>query len=308
MAENMAKFHPTALLALAISFSLLAPGSPASAASGKLTVDVNGVKRTAVIVEQSRLKKVRRPLLIVLHGGNKGSGARVRRNLGLDEFFAEAGAIVVYPDAFEGRWTLNGPRNEKIDDAAFLRAIVAQLENQGLVDARRVYLVGASTGGVMALRMACEAPEQFAGFATVMANMPSDMAATCKPSKPVAMLMINGTADTQVPYAGGNSVNVDDISTVVSTEQGLGIFASAAACTSKGSAYPFPSRNPKPASKAFLERYDGCQAPVELLRIEGGGHTIPGRWSGPGPVAPNHNTDVDAAWLIFDFFKKLSGA
>ena len=71
----------------------------AEAASSHVTIEVDGVKRSALIVERERLKRGRRPVILVLHGSN-GNGARVRRNFELDEAAGAGGAIVVYPDAY----------------------------------------------------------------------------------------------------------------------------------------------------------------------------------------------------------------
>ena len=280
----------------------------AEAAVGKLSFDVNGVRRTAVMVEFARLKRVRRPLIIVLHGSS-GDGARVRKNLGLDEMVENSGAVLVFPDAFEGRWSIDATTGAKADDAAFFRAIVARLQSQGIIDPSRVYVVGVSTGGMMAMQLACTDAQPYAGIATVIANMPGELAATCAPAKPVPILMINGTADPRVPYLGGATKDIEPVGNVASTDDSLAIFAKAAGCGAKAPDYSFPNRNPKSGSRAFLHRFEGCKVPVELVRIEGGGHTIPGRWSGQDAGAPvgSHNVDVDTARLIFDFFKKVSG-
>lgn len=286
-------------------------GDLAQAASGKLTVEVNGLKRSAVLVENTRLKRVRRPLVIVLHGSNRGDGARIRRNLGLEEFFGEYGAVLVFPDAHEGRWAIE-PKPGGIDDAAFFRAIIDKLEDQRMIDPKRVFLVGVSTGGMMAMQAICSDAGTYSGVATVMANMPKELAATCKPARPVAALMINGTADPRVPWLGGATTSADQVSAVASTDETVGIFAKAASCGEAAKEISFPNRNPKSGSRAYLDRFEGCSVPVERVRIEGGGHTIPGqnRWSGAdaGAAVGAHNVDVDAAKLIYDFFRRLNGA
>ena len=285
-------------------------GDLAQAASGKLIVEVNGLKRSAVLVEHTRLKRVRRPLVIVLHGSNRGDGARIRRNLGLEEFFGDNGAVLVFPDAYDGHWAI-GPQPGGVDDAAFFRAIIDKLEDQRMIDPKRVFLVGVSTGGMMAMQAICSDAGSYSGVATVMANMPKDLAATCKPARPVATLMINVTADPRVPWLGGATANTDQVNAVASTGETFGIFAKAASCGESAKEIGFPNRNPKSGSRAYLDRFEGCSVPVELVRIEGGGHTIPGlsRWNGAdaGAAVGAHNVDVDAAKLIYDFFRRING-
>ena len=300
----MAKLGWLAALAAATvaAFGLVA--QPASAASGKLSLEVDGIKRTAIIVEHSRLKRTRRPLVIVLHG-SAGDSARVRKNLGLDDIFGDNGAVLVFPDAYQGHWSLTD--KPVADDGAFFRAMIAKLAGQGLVDSRRVYLVGVSGGGMLAMKLACTEPETYAGIATIIASLPTDLAATCAPARPVPFLMISGTADGRVPWHGGATVNIDQVDTVASSDETLAVFAKAAGCGEPAKEQAFTARSPK--SKAFLDRFSNCQVPVERVRIEGGGHTIPGRRGTEVPVTSGvQNNDFESARLIYDFFKKLSGA
>ncbi len=61
--------------------------------------------RTALIVQHERLKKARRSVILVLHGG-KGYGARIRRNLGLEDIVRSSGPVMVYPNALGGTWNV----------------------------------------------------------------------------------------------------------------------------------------------------------------------------------------------------------
>ena len=94
----------------------------------------------------------------------------------------------------------------------------------------------------------------------------------------------------------------------VSTDETLGVFAAIAGCKGERTATPYPSRNPKGGTRAILERDATCKVPVELVKIEGGGHNIPGPGRNIAPASGPHNADVDAARLIFEFFARLKGA
>src|SRR4051812_1996122 len=89
--------HTALLAGLAAGGGLLA-SHQAFAATGRIQIDVNGQKRSAVIVERERLKRTLRTTIIILHGsnttnvrGNPADGRRVQRNLGLDEQVRNAG-------------------------------------------------------------------------------------------------------------------------------------------------------------------------------------------------------------------------
>ena len=68
------------------------------------------------------------------------------------------------------------------------------------VDTSRVYVAGLSEGGFMSLHLGCALSDRIAAAAAVGAAMPKTM--ICLPSRPVPMLMINGTSDPVVPYGG----------------------------------------------------------------------------------------------------------
>lgn len=61
--------------------------------------------------------------------------------------------------------------------------------------------MGMSNGGMMAFRAAALGP-RLAAFATVSAAMSAEMGCTST-ATPVPALIVSGTADPLVPYAGG---------------------------------------------------------------------------------------------------------
>jgi polyhydroxybutyrate depolymerase len=278
----------------------------AAAAAGHVTIDSGGARRTAVLVERERLKLGRRPVVVVLHGGS-GSGARVRRNLGLEEAIRSHNVTLVYPDAINGHW---GDAKETAQrDIDFLRMLVDQLIANGTADRRKIFLVGSSTGGMLALRIACgRGGEAYAGIATIIANLPADIAESCQPAKPIPLMVINGTANPIVPYAGGTTKITDSKVEVVSTDATLAPFAKVDGCADGRTTMALPDKDPKDGTRSYVDKLNGCKAPIELIRIEGGGHTIPGRFSAGttrGQPVGAHTNDFDAAHLIWDFFRRL---
>ncbi|HEU0146424.1 MAG TPA: alpha/beta fold hydrolase [Bradyrhizobium sp.] len=278
----------------------------AMAAAGHITIESGGQRRTAVLVERERLKLGRRTVIVVLHGGS-GSGARVRRALGLEEAIRSRNIALLYPDAIGGHW---GDTKETAQrDIDFIRTLVDQLVANGTADRRKIFLVGSSTGGMLALRIACErAGEAYAGIATIIANLPADIAESCQPPKPIPLMVINGTANPLIPYAGGKTSLPDSKIDVVSTDATLAAFSKAAGCSDNRTTTALPDRDPRDGTLSFVEKLSGCKAPIELIRVEGGGHTIPGR-TGAGttrgqPVGA-HTNDFDAAYRIWEFFRKL---
>ncbi len=288
---------------LAVATLLSVGAGAARAASGKLTIESGGLKRTAFLVERVRLKQAPRPTIVVLHG-QSGTGLRARRNLGLEDL-KSPGVAVVYLDAIDGHWDVGDARSQR--DAQFVRDTVAKLIADGVTDRRRVFLVGASTGGMLAYRVACADPAMFAGVAVLISNMTAADAPNCKPSAPVALMSIAGVADPVTPYAGGKANLSDFKDELVSVDASLAPFRQAAGCGQKTSA-ELPDRDPNDGSRVFVDKWAGCKRPIELVRIEGGGHALPGRVRlglDRGQPVGAHNRDVDAARLVIDFMKRV---
>ena len=290
------------LMLAGVALSLCA-GAPAHAFTGRLAIDVAGQKRTAIFVEPERLKRSPRTVVIVLHGASNGSGRRIQSNLGLDEFLRANGAVAVYPDALEGGWNVTGGAGP--DDAAFLRALAGKLVADGVADKRKIFLMGASTGGMLALRVGCEGPDYLAGVGALIAGLPAKLAAGCKPP-PLAFLLMNGTANPLAPFQGGRANLAGFKEEIASAEATLAPFAAANECSAQRVAREFPDRDPTDGSRVVMERLVGCKHLVELVRVEGGGHTLPGRpaRSDRGQSVGALNRDVNVSGLIASFLRQ----
>lgn len=278
-------------------------GAPAQAASGRLTIESGGIKRSATIIENIRLKKKRRPIVVVLRA-NQTSTIRMPRRLGIEEVSRAVAPILIYPEAQDRAWTAEpGAAFER--DAQFVRELVARVVAQGAGDPKRVYLVGAAGGGMTAMRIACSSTD-YAALAVAITALPSDLAQSCKPAQPLPFLMISGTGDPIVPFEGGKAKIRGATVDVVSAEATLGVFARAAGCSDKRTATSIADRDKADGTRVSIERFNGCKAPVEFYRVDGGGHTLPGRWNqaDSGVAVGARNNDVDAARVFWDFLAK----
>ena len=293
-----------AVLAVLLAFgaSFICGAAPASAAA-RLTIESGGISRSAVVVLRDRLKMRRRPLIIVLHRAG-GLGARVRHGLGLEEVAQSSGPIFAYPDAINGAWPANpGPDADR--DLRFLRDLVDHYVNEGAVDPRKIFLVGVSSGGAFAYRAACAGiGHQVAGLATLISAMPDDLA-NCAPSAPLAYMSVNGQSDPLVPYAGGKTTFSQAVFNSLPAEGALAIFAKINGCGARRDDRPIADRDKRDHSRAYVLSYSGCKAPVEMIRVDGGGHRIPGRKADPQiEAAGGANNDFDASRAVWEFLKR----
>ncbi|HJY87163.1 MAG TPA: hypothetical protein VKE24_10035, partial [Candidatus Acidoferrales bacterium] len=89
----------------------------------------------------------------------------------------------------------------KVDDVAFIRALIDNLEHNYSVDPRRIFVTGISNGGMMSYRIGCELADQIAAIAPVEGAQNID----CWPSGPVSVILFHGSKDRLVPFRGGST-------------------------------------------------------------------------------------------------------
>lgn len=231
------------------------------------------------------------PVLVVLHdaGGSPDSIVEVTQ---FDRAAVEGGFAVAYPAAVAegGTWNAGfccGPAPDQgVDDLAFLDRVVGDLADHPRIDPDRVHLAGVSNGAILAYRYACEHAGRIAGLASVAGAMVLD---GCRPSAPVSVLEIHGTADQIVPFQGGRMPEfVMARQPVPAVHDLMRHWARVNDCS------PPTERTDAPVTTTTWGDCRGGTM-VRLIAVEGGGHT----WYAPafGPV----DGAVDATAAITDF-------
>lgn len=264
------------------------------------------------------------PLVILLHGGTQNKSSVVDGTSGATAWLdvAEAnGLLLVIPNgtgangdtnAASARW--NDCRSDQQsgseeDDVAFVSALIdwAQANPDFRLDPDRVYVTGASNGGLMSYRVALELGDKVAAIAAFIANNPLNYDQPCidaintTPREPVSVFMLNGTVDVLMPYFGGE------------VAFGTGGFVDSAVNTSEfwrnWNAAPvalppfsYPDADPTDGSTVIAETFDGGQdgSAVRFLTVIGGGHTIPSlTYFSTG----NQNRDIEGAAEAWAFLE-----
>ncbi len=150
------------------------------------------------------------PLLVLLHG-HGASGLLQSLYFGLPSLVEQRGFILLAPDGTVGSddarfWNATDAccdcDGTGVDDVAYLTGLVDEARARFTIDPKRIYLAGHSNGGFMAYRMACEHAEMFAAIMSLAGATYADIG-RCKPSEPVSVLQIHGSADEVVLYDGG---------------------------------------------------------------------------------------------------------
>lgn len=184
--------------------------APASAEGGSV-LTVGGARPATVVLPSAVTPAKPRAMVLLLHGYT-GSGAQMRAYLGWESLAAARDVVLVFADGtLQGG---DGPRfwnatdaccnfaGSAVDDAQYLADLVDSVTAVTPIDRTRVYLAGHSNGAFMSFAAACTHADVFAAVVAV-AGATFAKAAECKPSKPVSVLAVHGTADGTVSPAGG---------------------------------------------------------------------------------------------------------
>lgn len=308
--RNKQRFGAGALAVLALLVSGTVAAQPAPL---DLRFNHDGRERR-YLLQLPAVRPTPAPMIVVLHGGGGGGATAVAFDQPPAHFreIAERDSVlVVYPEGLGLVW--NDCRSEntiavsKADDVGFLVALMAHLVETRGADPGRLFLTGASNGGMMALRIAAEAPGLFAAIAPNIANEPVDPFRECAlPTTAharVPLLLINGTLDPWMPWLGGPVVNDPARGFVISTRQTLMRFLARNGCSGKFSQRTLPNLDPADGSTLVEQRWQGClpDAPLVSLNVVGGGHCLPSptRFGCIG----RQNRDAEAAELMWAFFR-----
>lgn len=259
-----------AMFATANGSSLVLPQS--------LDLDINGDQRFFdVRLPQNYDPQAVSPLLLVLHGGS-GSSSRMEFLSGWTEAATAKGYIVVYAEGVDGDW--NDGRNihstraarENVDDVKFLNELIDKMAGRYRIDREHVYLTGFDSGGMMALRFACQESARVGAVAVVDALLPQEAMEWCTHREPVpAMFIVQ--KDSPVTLFNGGELKL------VNLKQGwvLGANESAALWAQNNGCTGGPEHST--GTGGLLERWDYEACPgkeVRLLAIDGSTFDFPG--------------------------------
>jgi polyhydroxybutyrate depolymerase len=172
---------------------------------------VGGGRPVAVHVPPTYACGTPMPLVIMLHGLTNFDSAAFEAYFQIAPEADKRGFLYAHPDGTtnsKGQEFWNATDvccdfdNTGVDDSTYLSDLITEIEQKYSVDEKRVYVFGHSNGGYMTYRMACDHADQIAAVASFAGAMWNDTS-KCKPSAPMPVLQIHGTADATVSYTGG---------------------------------------------------------------------------------------------------------
>jgi polyhydroxybutyrate depolymerase len=239
-------------------------------------------------------------LVFIMHGSGGNSNNMIKPAAKLESIAASEKLLVVYPNGYQHFWNecrkySNAVANkEDINEQAFFTAMIDYFQKKYSVNKEKVFAAGFSGGGQMAYKLALTMPGTFKAVTAVVANMPDSASCDCVlASKPMPVMIINGTDDKTNPYNGGEMfVNNASFGVVLSSENSLGYWAKLAGYTGAPEKTLLPDADT--ADHKTIEKYSYHQKnkpTVTLLKVVGGHHDYP--------------NDIDVYTYAWQFFKGI---
>lgn len=263
-------------------------------------------RRFQVHIPESLPKTGKVPALLVLHGG-KGEADRIREQTNMSAYAQRYQYIAVYPETGDGSpWESGRAQYPDVrNDLQYFDIINDILINDLDVDPLRVYVTGISSGGGMALRLACDRTKNYAGYVFIASNFPKEYIGQCKPSGAPLIVAMSGTADKLMVFDGGQSdvgyLRRQKGSGVTSAPETWAFWARNNGCSSRPREVNLPDKHDDDTSVTAVI-YQNCRAPVTAFRINNGGHNWPGgkSYSGfvLGRLVGNTTQEIDASDII----------
>lgn len=210
------------------------------------------------------------------------------------------------PDSAAGQTT--------VDDVGFLMALLEKVSGELPIDETRVYVTGASNGGMMTYRLLIERPDRFAAGAAFIANLPALSEGLTLPISPTPLMIANGSEDPLMPWDGGAVAK--DRGWVMSTDETVLWWVEAnQADPTRLNSTTLPDLNPEDGCRVREDYYPAGEGgePLLFYALLGAGHTmpsltLPGQFLKlaeriVGPVCQ----EVEGVDLAWDFFSGQSG-
>lgn len=273
-----------------------------------LTVD-GRERRYLVYVPASAVFTRPAALHLSFHGSNSNGQIQMEFS-GLNSHADQHGYALVYPFGTGQRerllfWNAGNCCGDaflsQVDDVAFVRALLVELERLVPVDPGRIFASGMSNGAMLAYRLANELADTIAAIAPIAGPMGFRLVA---PSRPVPVIHFHGDEDEFTPYLGGVGKRSATGTNHISVPETIQAWAAANECPLQPT---ITTLRPTVQDGTVIELHeykpgrDGAE--VVLYLIRGGGHTWPNRPPRPHYLGKS-TQNLDANETIWDFFSR----
>ncbi len=260
------------------------------------------------------------PIVFLLHG-NRGSNDELMGFTGQkapykvwETIAKQQDLILVVPNGSNGSGGHRGwndcrndaEGNPSSDDVLFLGNLIDFVIKEYQGDKSKVFAVGTSNGGHMAIRLAHEIPGKLTAFAAIVASRTANSQCT-NSTIPISALFMQGTEDPINPYEGGQiSGNRGE---VLSAQETIAFWVNRNQTDTTPMTTDFADINTSDncTIKRYLYSNGDNNTEVAFYEVIGGGHTEPSIVERYGNlfkvVVKEQNGDIEMANEVWDFFK-----
>jgi len=255
-----------------------------------------------------------RPLVLVIHGGGSTDRGMIKLTKNRwHELADKHGFYVAYPNAAHkktwdfGEGKISERLKKRVDDLAYFERVIDEVSSRVNIDQRRVFATGISRGGQASFFLACNLSERIRAVAPVAMGLPAFMVNECETGPPVAVAIMNGTKDPQVPFNGGEiTVFRKQRGVVLSASDTVKLWRTRNGCMNTPSTVHSIDESNDNTSVEISSWVECSGAPVWFFKIINGGHTWPGGLQYLSPRIVGHTSyDIDGskeAWRFFSQF------
>ncbi len=282
------------------------------------TIDISGSSRNYHVYLPQNTSNA--PMVVLLHG-NRSSNDEL---LGFtnakapykiwETIAAQENIILIVPNGTNGPsghrgWNdcrSDSEGNPDANDVLFIKSVIDFVSNEHNTDDSRVFVVGTSNGGHMAMRLAQEIPEKLSAFASIVASNPINTQCT-NSTLPISALFMNGTEDPINPYEGGEmSGNRGEVFSAQETiDYWVNRNQTDTTPTVIDLADAYTSDNCTVKKHTYSNGLNNTE--VVFYEVVGGGHTEPSISERYGnffkAIVKEQNGDIEMANEVWDFFK-----
>ena len=282
------------------------------------TIDISGTSRNYHVYLPQNASNA--PMVVLLHGNRSSNNellgfTNVKAPYKIWETIAaQENIILIVPNGTNGS---NGHRgwndcrsdsegNPDANDVLFIESLIDFVSNEHNADDSKVFAVGTSNGGHMAMRLAQEIPEKLSAFAAIVASKPVNTQCT-NATLPISALLMNGTEDPINPYDGGAMKS--DRGEVLSGQETIEYWVNRNQTDTTPTVSDLPNTNSSDNTtvKKYLYINGINNTEVAFYEVVGGGHTEPSIAERYGnlfkAIVKEQNGDIEMANEVWDFFK-----
>lgn len=219
--------------ALTLSFDSKGPHAQLSPGIHLINITFPNRVRTLIIDIPTGTNPRTRALVLVYHGA-LGTASETASGTDFEQDAAKGNYVVAFLQGFSDTWNEGAghtPAEQAgVDDVAFTKAAITQIERVVNFNHAKIVASGFSNGALMVQDLGCRLSTMISAIVPVEGEIPTSVASTCLPARPVTVYEVHATGDPAIPFDGGSFAGVGGGTTVESAPESVAFWARIDGC------------------------------------------------------------------------------